>query len=165
MRLRIAAPPTLAELWDDPIYQKYLDRTPRLHANISQTTPWMVVAHRPVTVPGPTWATKRFTTYDEAIDRALLLIEPTSQFDDAACISLRKFFKPPLNFTWDNIRYSWCGRCRRPTLFKKPQPGKIHHALRHAAAIITDPGENLRRCYYCGIRRPTNPTYTQRFST
>lgn len=39
----------------------------------------------------------------------------------------------------------WCGRCRRPSLFKTY--GRSHPALRDAPVIV----EYARRCYFCGI--------------
>lgn len=160
--MRILVPPSMTNLWDDPLYRAYMERRPKLPDNLKHGTPWMLVAHRKPHEDGPPWGHRLFTDYFEALDYGLELLDDA--YDDISVVCRPKMFKPALNFTWEP-RFTWCGRCRRPTLFRKPpRNGRPHHALRNARAIITDTTEDLHRCYYCGARRAAQPNYRERFS-
>lgn len=143
--MTLMVPPAYRELMADPVYRAYAKKRPRLPLTVSHPGAWLVVAHRPPSDSGATWGTRTMDDYADAYrwvrDRVTVGVE----FDDAAIVSRRKLFTPPSGFRWDRNRYSWCGRCRRPTIFRHVAK---HHALR--GAILTD--DEPYRCYYCGAR-------------
>lgn len=160
-RMRLLVPPSMTALWDDDVYRAYLERNPRIPDNLKHGQPWMLVAHRPHGSGKPPWGHKLFTRYFDALDYGLDLLD--RHYDDVSIVSRRKLFRPPVDFVWGH-QFAWCGRCRRPTLFRNPKGDKPHHALRNASAIITSTLEDLHRCYYCGMRRVAQPHYKERFS-
>lgn len=154
-KMRLLVPPTLRELREDPIYARYIGRNPRLPENVRGGMPWQIVARRHVEAPGSTWALKLMPSYADAYRRVLRMIEDT-QWEDMAIVSRRTLFKPPVGFTWDEGRFRWCGRCRRPTLFRFM---RSHPALKNAP-VLTD--DEPFRCYYCGMRQVAQPTFSRR---
>lgn len=163
-RLRILTPPSMTQLLDDPVYSQYVHRRPKLPDNLKWGKPWMLVAHVAYREDndGPVWKHRLFADYMQALDLGMdLLTRP--RYDDIAVVSRRKLFQPFFNFTWEP-RFAWCGRCRRPTLYRRPpRSGAPHHALKRAPVTITSASEDLYRCYYCGMRRIAQPAYRTRF--
>lgn len=161
-RMRILTPPSLRMLWDDDTYRSFLERKPRLPTNLQHGQPWMVAARWTDDYiyemnKSRAWAHRNYCDYFQALDFALELLDRRA-IADVAVISRRKLYQPFVNFTWEP-RFSWCGRCRRPTLFRKTSAA--HHALRNAPAITL---EDPYRCYYCGMRRVAQPNYKERFA-
>jgi hypothetical protein len=129
----------------DDVYRSWVKRRPRLPLNISHGDPWMIVARRHSEAPGSTWAVKNMPSYVDAYHRVCRLLA-TGDFEDAAIVSKRMLFRPPIGFSWNTSRYSWCGRCRRPSRFEY---APTHFALRGAPALAEI---DIHRCYYCGAR-------------
>lgn len=144
--LGLLTPPTYDELMQDEVYRSWAKRRPRLPVNVSHGTPWMIVARRHEDSPGATWALKKEADYADAFRRVRKLLN-SGEFVDAAIVSRRVLYKPPMGFEWNANRFTWCGRCRRPSLFREVSR---HHALRQAPALTDD---DPQRCYYCGARQ------------
>jgi hypothetical protein len=142
---KLIVPPSWEELMDNEVYASWAKRRPKLPVNLSHGEPWMIVARRHSETPGATWATKRMPVYDDAFRRARRMLA-THDFEDIAIVSRRMLFRPPIGFTWNTSRYSWCGRCRRPSVFSFAW---THFALRGAPVLAEI---NIERCYYCGAR-------------
>lgn len=141
-------PPTMRALLDDPVYRKMFKTVPHLAPTLRHGEPWMVWGRL---VDGR-WRGGNFATYADAW-RVVVKAVRSPMYEDVAIISRRQFYAPPANAVWD-YPYEWCSRCRRPTHFMiRPR----HHALRHLAVITT--GEDAQRCYYCGQRRISMPSY------
>lgn len=143
--MKILIPPTWDELMENPVYAAYVRKRPRLPDNIAHGEPWMIAAHRVSGSQRPSWATKRVADYVTAYRRVDALLD-SGEFDDAAIISLRKLWIPPQGFFWKRDKFAWCGRCRRPTLYRNVTK---HHALGREPVLATEDG---LRCYYCGAR-------------
>lgn len=152
--LRLVVPPTLAELLADAAYARYFSRRPILPGDPGPA-PWRLVARRAHDDGRAPWAMKDFGDYADARRRALRVIG-SEIYVDACVVSRRTFFKPPLDFGWRTSRFRWCGRCRRPTVFREMRG---HLALRGAAVVDRD---LISRCYYCGIRETMMPRYQPR---
>lgn len=153
-RLRLVVPPTLLELLEDETYERYFSRLPLLYGDPGPT-PWRLMARRHENDQRSSWAIKDYAGYGDARRRALRLVG-SGQYRDVSVVSRRTFFRPPLDFRWDDRRWSWCGRCRRPTRFREMRG---HPALRGAAVVDHD---LISRCYYCGIRETMMPHYAPR---
>ncbi len=147
-------PPTLMELLEDEVYSRYFSRNPILPA-LASAEPWRLMARRSPDDPRSTWAIKDFASFADARRRALRVVG-SENYVDAAVVSRVTFFRPPLDFTWNERKFRWCGRCRRPTLFREMTG---HQALRGAAVVDGDP---ISRCYYCGVRETMMPRYRPR---
>jgi hypothetical protein len=143
--MKLVVPPSWEELLEDEIYASWIKRRPRLPENVSHGMPWMIVARRTSETPGATWAIKKMSSYEDAYHRVRKLLA-THQYEDVAVVSRRMLFRPPIGFTWNTNRYSWCGRCRRPSIFTHAW---THFALRDAIVLAEIDTE---RCYYCGAR-------------
>lgn len=162
-RMRLIVPPTLAELLEDEIYARYFRRNPRVPDNPLSRSPWQIIARRHPDAPGATWGRQLMPTYADAHRRARTMLGDR-QWEDVAICSRAIFFKPPVGFTWSTGRYSWCGRCRRPTLFREMKSHPILNlsldaALRHAIMVSKETPE---RCYYCGVKQTSMPRYKPR---
>lgn len=144
--MRLLVPPTYEELLEDPVYASYAKKRPRVPENVRHGNPWMIVARRRPDAEGATWALKMMPDYADAYRRVSKLLE-SGKFEDVAIVSRRVLFKPPKGFDWNTGLFAWCGRCRRPSLFRECTR---HHALRNAPVLTEDEPE---RCYYCGARR------------
>ena len=149
--MKLLVPPTFCDLVADPVYRVYVKRLPVLPVNVRHGYPWAVYAQRHPNVSGAKWAGKMHTTYADAFRQAVDLLKKVNDdgvkiWVDAAVVSRRTLIGPPVGFRWDTGRFSWCGRCRRPSLFTHVE---THHGLRNAPALAT---ENIERCYYCGAR-------------
>lgn len=153
-RLRLVVPPTLSELLEDDVYARYFSRNPILGGDPGPS-PWRLVARRHEDDDRAPWAIKDFPSFAEARRRALRVVG-SGRYRDACVVSRRTFFRPPVGFAWDHLRFRWCGRCRRPTIFREMRG---HPALRGAAVVDRDP---ISRCYYCGVRETMMPEYLPR---
>jgi hypothetical protein len=145
VQMKLIIPPTWDELMSDPIYAGWVRRVPKLPENVAHGEPWMIVARRRSEAPGTTWALKNMPVYADAYHRARRLLK-SDEFEDVAIISKRMLFRPPIGFSWNTNRFSWCGRCRRPSVF---QHSWKHFALKGAAVFAEI---NTERCHYCGAR-------------
>lgn len=102
------------------------------------------------------------TLYDEIMD--------TERFRDASIVSRGVVYPWPHEDVWDvserswskRAKYSWapdphswCGRCRRPTVYRMCPDG--HPALR-GFPVITP---NVRRCHFCGLQEGFQTTWTR----
>ncbi len=154
--MTILKPPTWFELMDDDVYRAYARKRPRLPVNVSYGTPWVIVARRPENSSRPTWALKMMDDYALAYHRSKTIMA-TGDYEDIAIVSRRKLFKPPVGLMWDDTRFSWCGRCRRPTMFREMYK---HPMMRHFAAVSLD---ESRRCYYCAAREILAGRFMMRF--
>lgn len=143
--MKLLMPPTWTELLDNQVYRTYVKKRPRLPVNVSHGFPWLVVARRPESATRPTWGLKMMGDYADAYYRVRDILA-AGEFEDAAIISRRKLFAPPTGFRWNRSKFSWCGRCRRPSMFTNTTR---HHALRNAPALAT---EDANRCHFCGAR-------------
>lgn len=143
-------PPSIHLLLDDPVYRKMFRTPPRLPASLQYGNPWAVWGR----LTDGKWKGGTFPTYADAWRVTVKAIK-SEWYEDVAIVSRRFMLAPPPGATWD-WQYEWCSRCRRPTSFAiRPN----HHALRKAPALITDTAEPRERCYYCGMRRVSMPTY------
>jgi hypothetical protein len=130
---------------DDPVYRAWVKRVPKLPENVAYGNPWMIVARRTSEAPGATWALKNMPVYADAYRRVRRMLA-TGEFEDVAVVSRRMLFRPPIGYSWNTNRYSWCGRCRRPSTFHFAYS---HFALRKATVLAEI---DVHRCYYCGAR-------------
>lgn len=141
-------PPSIQELIRIPEFRAMMKKRPFLPPHMQHGTPFRLWA---LTVDDR-WLTKQYATYDEAWAVAVPRIKDTDKYADV-CITVKPLLTPrtitiehamkPLYLGWE-----WCGRCRRPTMFRAFPPS--HHALR-LQPLLTD--DDPFRCYYCGIRR------------
>lgn len=163
-RMRLAVPPTLAQLLSDDVYARYSRRDPVMPAGIRGESPWQIIARRAPERDGRAWALAMMPSYASAWRRARAMISSHADlWSDVAICSRAAMFRPPAGFTW-NLRYHWCGRCRRPTLMQPMAMhpvlrGQLEASLRHATMLSTDVP---RRCYYCGMRQSSMPHYRPR---
>lgn len=161
-RLRLVVPPTLPQLLEDDVYARYFRRDPVMPVGAPRVDPWQIIARRAPDAPGSTWAVGRMPSYADAY-RRVRRMAGSSEWEDVAICSRGVMFRPPLDFEW-NLRFHWCGRCRRPSLF---QPMLMHpvvasqidDSLRAAAMLVSEKPE---RCYYCGMSRSGMPRYSPR---
>lgn len=139
----------LKEQLRDPIFRRWMTKTPRLR-NIGSSEPWCVFVQK--SVEGG-WARKLFPEYREAYR---FIAARINDFPDLTLNSRRQLFKPPIIIgdkgkpvyrlpqlkLAPDAPHQWCPYCRRLSIFK---PFARHHAL---------PGMLLRyipRCMICGI--------------
>jgi hypothetical protein len=169
-------PPTIFDLLDDPVYRAYMKTVPRGHFALSYGDPWQIWLR---TERGR-WRTGMFSKYADAWR---VLVKNYRRRDDVAdivLVSRRLFYGPPgewrkvrvrvpargnqpastrieerwfPTFTWD-AGLEWCGRCRRPTTFRRLYPD--HHALRRQPCLSIEDSDV--RCMYCGIRAYVTPS-------
>jgi hypothetical protein len=144
-RLSVVTAPTIAELLEDEIYFRYFSALPKLPDNIRHGSPWRIVAKGEKHDGSERWGIKDVAVYREARDWVLGRVDH-GEWHDMRIISRRKFFLPPYDFTWNQSRYRWCGRCRTPTIFR---PMLWHPALKGSAVITAD---DSVRCIMCGVR-------------
>lgn len=145
-KMSLIEPPTIFELIQDPIYKAYLANRPYLHPNLRWGNPWQIVALRNKAKKKPPWVVAMRPDYTAAI-QTFKDLRNSGKFKDISIISKRRFFRPPDKFKWDS-NFTWCPRCRRPTMFK------LHNADTHHGIRGLPPGVSLAdrlRCYYCGV--------------
>lgn len=166
-------PPTVFDLLDDPAYRAYARTQPEPHFSLTYGYPWRIWLR----TADDRWKTGEFATYTQAFNT---MVRACKRADtaDVALVSKRLFYAPPgvwtpyrvkvpprgniparieereryvHTFHWD-AGLSWCGRCRRPTVFRKLYSD--HHAIRALPVVSAD---NVRRCVYCGISEEGTP--------
>lgn len=138
-------PPTMRELLDDPIYKKML-------LTIPQNDNWAVYALK----TNGRWVGRIYESYREAFEMMRTIIAPMNRehYRDVSLVSRASLHQPPVKFIWETHTFDWCGRCRRPTTYKRDQG---LHALRDAPILSTD---EPYRCFYCGMRKINQPGYS-----
>lgn len=154
MKVRVA--PSMPELLKDELYAGYMKRRPRLHEGARYGEPYRILAQRVSDDDKTIWALANAATYDDAYRRMHKLLDGT-KWRDVVVICKRRFYGPPQGFEWDPM-LEWCGRCRRPTIFKVMW--KRHPALRDAPVVQY--AEDLKRCIFCGVRRDFGPRFEMR---
>lgn len=140
-------PPKMRELLEDPIYRRFVLKTPTLPLGCRPPLPWQVWGLR----TDDRWAGKRFSTYAEGFDLVKKMLKDPL-YQDTAIVCLPTEFGPPAGFHVPPLM-DWCGRCRRPTIFRR---SRNHHATRKWAVLAED---NPYRCFYCAARQPTHRWY------
>lgn len=142
------SPPTLRELLVNPLYKAYFKKPVSDPPGVALNNPWQVWAYNGDT---ERWGSRLCTTYADAYDFTRKLYRDHA-YVDLCIVSRARIHELPRQFKltelWDPYRFDWCGRCRRPTIFRYTD--KPHRALRNAPAITTD---EPFRCYYCGVRK------------
>lgn len=161
-RLRLVVPPALSELVRDETYARYFSRNPRMPAGVRSEYPWQLIVRRAQDAEGSTWAVRMVPAYADAWRRARRMIDDP-RWEDVVICSRSALFRPPIGFSWD-LKFQWCGRCRRPTLFRRMQmhpviSSRLEDSLRHAIMLAED---RPMRCYYCGARQSSMPHYKAR---
>jgi hypothetical protein len=166
-------PPTVFDLLDDPAYRAYMRTQPEPHFALTYGHPWKLWLR----TDDDRWKTGEFPTYTAAFNTMVRACrrEDTA---DVILVSKRLFFAPPgvwtpyrvkvpargstparieereryeLTFHWD-AGLTWCGRCRRPTVFRKLYPD--HHVMRSLPVVSPD---SVPRCMLCGVTEYMNP--------
>lgn len=132
-------PTPLRSLLTDELYREYFRRPPKPFAH--STSQFAVVA---ITTEGKYGKVLR-PTFKEAWLKTRSLLDD-DRFQDA-CIFIRNRITPPpaLSEILCTPAEDWCGRCRRPSIFRVYHT--THPALRDAPVIV----EDQRRCYFCGL--------------
>lgn len=157
MTMTLFTVPTMRELLTDEVFAEYMRKRPRLPENVRHGEPWRVLAKRVSDAERAIWGLTDVATYEEAFRRTMSLLDKPEKWADVVLISKRKFMAPPKGFDWD-LRWMWCGRCRRPSEFTESY--KRPAAMRDAPAITMD--EPIR-CVLCGVRKSFVPHYQRRF--
>lgn len=143
-------PPDIRTLLEDPTFAKFMRTRPRMPANA--THPSMPPAWAMwVLLDTDKWRTAEFRVYDDAYKKMKQLLK-NDRVVDLSIVSKRVMMPPPEGLSWAG-RQRWCGRCRRPSLFRTSLG---HRALRGAELTLDDP----ERCFYCGIRLVALPRYS-----
>lgn len=172
---------TIKELLRDPTYRKFFSKVPKLPEHYKPSNlPWKLIILKH---DERVWRSKRFGTYQEAF-AGLKKMLPT--IDNAAINCPPLAFMPPIRtvrlkgkFTttskgkqipvvksiiWtpqvpgDLEPHSWCGHCRRPSIFRFATI-----TPRMKEGFYAPPGEPAVRCIICGaserildLRHPEN---------
>lgn len=160
---------TLQELLRDPQYREYFLKAPKLPPHYTaKQLPWRLFIQKPEETA---WRAKRFGTYREAFEGYRTLTKKGIVANAAInCPALT--FLPPLKtvrvkgrfvtvrgkqkplvktIVWkprieaDMADHSWCGYCRRPTIFKT----LAVNINRKGAAYTASIGEPEMRCTIC----------------
>jgi DNA-directed RNA polymerase subunit RPC12/RpoP len=142
------APPTLRELLANDLYKAFFKKRPPEPVPSPLNHPWQVWAYNGET---ERWGSRLCKSYPDAYKFTRELFA-TGKYVDIAIVSRTIIHDVPrplkLAQPWDPYQFDWCGRCRRPTIFRYMPSG--HRALHNAPAITTD---EPYRCYYCGVRK------------
>jgi hypothetical protein len=152
MTTRLLVPPTMNELFESPVYRKFIQRNVSLPDNVRHGFPWMIMVRRTPEYHGSTWGRKLVPTYKEAYFMMRDYLKD-STVEDVSIISRRVLFGPPMGFEWPSRKFPWCGRCRRPTQFQY----MLKHPALNGASVLTY--DNPFRCVYCGMRESAMPRY------
>lgn len=147
MSLTVIRPLTMRELLSDPIYRPYLLKAPRLPAGCRSSAPWRVWGER----TDDKWAGKEFVEFRDAFELVKKMLKDPL-YHDVAIICKPTEFGPPPGFQVPPLM-DWCGRCRRPSVFRKTYN---HHAMRKWPVVSND---DVSRCYYCAARQPEHRWY------
>lgn len=134
---------TLPQLLRDEEYATYFKRNVKIFRSANDN-PWQIVALR----NDGKWANGFRPDFRSAF-LAVKKLHGTGEYADFSIVSRNRIFSTPHTLAarlCDATEgHEWCGRCRRPTIFRSYAAG--HHALRHAPVIVA----YRTRCYYCGI--------------
>lgn len=132
-------PTRLPDLLSNDLYKAFFKKNPRPYA--SSTFQFAIVA---VSHEGKYGKILR-PTFKDAWEKTQLLLED-DRIHDVSMFARNKIVTPP-PFASELMKPAedWCGRCRRPSLFRIYD--RYHPALRDAPVIV----EYVRRCYFCGI--------------
>lgn len=132
-------PITLKTLLADEQYREYFRRAPRPFASASPQFAVVAITHE-----GKYGKTLR-PTFKEAWGKAKVLLDDPRFRDVDIFIRNRIVLPPPIAVELLAPAEDWCGRCRRPSIFRVY--GRTHPALRDSPVIV----EGQRRCYFCGL--------------
>lgn len=146
--MRVIRPLTMRELLTDPIYRKYVVKAPRLPAGCRTAEPWRVWGLR----TDDKWAGKNVPTYGDAFDLMKTMLRKPDKYSDVAIICRPTEFGPPPDFIVPPLM-DWCGRCRRPTIFRTTH----NHPAMRKWPVVSE--ETVRRCHYCAAREPQHRWY------
>lgn len=132
-------PATLSDLLSNEDYRDYFKKSPRPFRSSTPQFGIVGISHdnRYGMVLRP--------TFKEAWEKSkLLLADP--RIRDVSLFARNRIVPPPI-FAFDLMKPAedWCGRCRRPSIFRIY--GSYHPALKHCPVVVPE----VRRCYYCGI--------------
>jgi hypothetical protein len=144
-------PPAMADLLKDPYFRGMMRRAVQLPPNLTSPTlspPWALWR---LTTESK-WQRGQFPTYADAYRSMRKQMEKEDTLD-VCIVSKRKMWAPPIGFKWNVRQYTWCARCRRPSIFRTRYK---HHALQ----VLTY--DESQRCYFCGIRRVALPRHAPR---
>lgn len=135
-------PPTLRELLQHSLYREFFKRPVKTHPT-STGKPWMVVG----ITPDGRFGHREAATYREAFAHAKELLSHR-KIRDVSIVSLNTITpEPKFAGVLMDVGDAWCGRCRRPTVFRRY--GDTHPAMKHLPVIVP----NQHRCYFCGIQQ------------
>lgn len=142
-------PPKMRELLQDPIFRKMMTTSITVPKIVG--LPFAVYALK----TNERWVGKLFENYASAFEMLKTILSPMNRdhYIDASLVCRSGLHEPPVRFNWESLTFSWCGRCRRPTTYKRDQG---LHALRSAPILSTD---EPYRCYFCGMRKVNQPHY------
>ncbi|QNJ59560.1 hypothetical protein PP997_gp60 [Gordonia phage BigChungus] len=132
-------PITLRDLLSRDDYKDYFRRAPVPFP--SSTPPWAVVA---ISREGKYGKVHR-DDFKSAFSTAKKILQRDDIHDVSIFCKNRISIVPSFADEIMTPAEDWCGRCRRPSIFKRY--GTRHPALRDAPVIVAD----QRRCYFCGI--------------
>ncbi|AMS03625.1 hypothetical protein BJD66_gp56 [Gordonia phage Emalyn] len=132
-------PITLRDLLSYEEYKAYFKRAPRPF--MSSTPQWAIVA---ISHEGKYGKVFR-DSFPEAFKKGKEILAREDIRDISIFCKNRIAPVPDFASHIMSPAEDWCGRCRRPSIFKLY--GKTHPALRDAPVIV----EHMRRCYFCGI--------------
>lgn len=132
-------PTPLSSLLKDELYREYFKRVPRPFAH--STPQFAIVA----ITPNGKYAMTSRETFKEAWLKAKPLLSDERFRDVSIYIRNRVTVPPPLAHELCTPAEDWCGRCRRPSIFRVYP--HTHPALRSVPVIV----EGQRRCYFCGL--------------
>lgn len=133
------SPTPLRSLLQDEAYKAYFRHMAPPFA--SSTPQFGIIV---VTKEGKYGKTSR-DTFKLAWGKAWSLLENPKVADVSIYTRNRIHPAPPIAAELCKPAEDWCGRCRRPSIFRVY--GTSHPALRDAPVIV----EGQRRCYFCGI--------------
>jgi hypothetical protein len=138
-------PPCLRELLAVPVYRTYFRQVPSRPTSVPLRNPWQVWAFNS---ESERWGSRLCTAYRDAYAFTRELYQQP-KYEDICVVSRSHIYDlpPQLKGLWDPYRFDWCGRCRRPTIFRN----MLNHRALKDAPVLTR--EEPFRCYYCGARR------------
>lgn len=132
-------PTTLRSLLSIEQYREYFKRTPRPY--VASTPQFGIVA---ISHEGKYGKVLR-SSFAEAWTKAKELMDRRDIADVSIFTRNRINPEPAFAYKIMSPAEDWCGRCRRPSLFRIYT--HTHPALRDVPVIVPE----VRRCYYCGI--------------
>lgn len=161
-------PTTLEELLGDRSFRLYFRDVYEPALRVEGSQPWMVMAEK----HSGKFARGLRPTFREACELYDKILED-EQYRDASVISRGIVYPFPTEskivtragkletvhvplYDWSGSEHSWCGRCRRPTVYRMYADG--HPALRGWATVVVP---NVKRCHFCGLQEGFNKTWTR----